>query len=97
MASNYSNIRHNDNKDDGAQSNNRILFMYNVLLKGYTLTFKLINNKFEISDTTWKRDIRTIRRCLFDVFGDEVKLLKVKNEKAYILYLPAKEIRMYLN
>ena len=97
MNINYDNFRHNNNKDDGAQSSNRILFMYNILLKGETLSYNKINYEFEISETTWKRDIRIIRRSVVEAFGNEVKLLKVKNEKAYILYIPAKEIRMYLS
>lgn len=97
MSINYDNFRHNNNKDDGDQSSNRILFMYNILLKGETLSYNKINYEFEISETTWKRDIRIIRRSVVEAFGNEVKLLKVKNEKAYILYVPAKEIRMYLS
>ena len=71
--------------------------MYNILLKGETLSYNKINYEFEISETTWKRDVRIIRRSVVEAFGNEVKLLKVKNEKAYILYVPAKEIRMYLS
>lgn len=96
MINSYGELHHNQNKDDGAQSNYRILYMYNVLIKGETLSYKNVNEKFETSDTTWKRDIRIIRRCVDEIFGEEVKLLKVNNQKAYTLFYPAKEICIYL-
>ncbi|UKI50784.1 MAG: hypothetical protein L6U99_05395 [Clostridium sp.] len=66
------------------------------LLKVRYYHIKRVNEKFETSDTTWKRDIRVIRRCVDEIFGEKVKLLKVNNQKAYTLYYPPKEICIYL-
>ncbi len=96
MINNYGELHHNEIKNDGAQSNYRILYMYNVLIKGEILSYKRVNEKFETSDTTWKRDIRVIRRCVDETFGNNVKLLKVNNQKAYTLFYQPKEICMYL-
>lgn len=96
MINNYGELHHNEIKNDGAQANYRILYMYNVLIKGEILSYEKVNEKFETSDTTWKRDIRVIRRCVDEIFGEEVKLLKVNNQKAYTLYYPPKEICIYL-
>ena len=91
MINNYGELHHNEIKNDGAQSNYRILYMYNVLIKGEILSYKRVNEKFETSDTTWKRDIRVIRRCVDETFGNNVN-----NQKAYTLFYQPKEICMYL-
>lgn len=52
MINNYGELHHNEIKNDGAQSNYRILYMYNVLIKGEILSYKRVNEKFETSDTT---------------------------------------------
>lgn len=52
MINNYGELHHNEIKNDGAQANYRILYMYNVLIKGEILSYKKVNEKFETSDTT---------------------------------------------
>lgn len=96
MVSNFDKLSHNDNKDDGALSNYRILFMYNILISGRKLSYGYVKEVFETSLSTWKRDIKTIKYTIESLYEEDVKIIKLKNEKAYILFISSNPLKLYI-
>lgn len=92
----FDKLSHNDNKDDGALSNYRILCMFNILISGKKLSYDYVKEVFETSISTWKRDIRTIKYTLEFLYDEDVVMIKLKNEKAYILYMSSNPLKLYI-
>ena len=66
-----------------------------ILLYGNVLSYDDINNKFEISQKTFKRDIAVIKFAVATIFGEDARITKVKDKLAYKLFIPQKPYLLF--
>ena len=66
-----------------------------ILLYGNVLSYEDINEKFEISQKTFKRDIEVMKFAITTIFGEEIRIIKVKDKLAYKLLIPHKPYLLF--
>lgn len=65
-----------------------------MLLYGIVVDYEEINNRFEISQKTFKRDMEGIKIAVTTITED-ARLIKIKDKLAYKLYIPHKPLLLY--
>lgn len=66
-----------------------------ILLYGNVLSYEEINEKFEISQKTFKRDIEVIKFAITTIFDADARIIKVKDKLAYKLFIPHKPYLLF--
>ena len=66
-----------------------------MLLYGIVVDYEDINNRFEISQKTFKRDMEGIKKAVTTILNEDARLIKIKNKLAYKLYIPHKPMLLY--
>lgn len=74
----------------------RVGYMQTKLLFGYEVSFDEIHDIFDVSLSTFNKDIKGIRLSAEVLFGDEAAIVKTKKEKTYVLAIPVPRLRLKL-
>ena len=53
------------------------------------------NDKFGISQKTFKRDIEVIKIAVTSIFNDDARMIKIKDKLAYKLFVPYKPYLLF--